>query len=117
MRKGHVVGVFTNAGSSSSVSVTLASSATGFEANQALVDVMSCGSYTTDAGGGITLTLTDGLPRVLYPRARLSDGGICSEPSGTATQSSGPTATPTSLSTSRGRQLEATELGHNGSSN
>ncbi|GAB1311163.1 alpha-amylase [Madurella fahalii] len=96
MRKGHVVGVFTNVGSSSSARVTLASSATGFEANQPLVDVMSCSAYTTDASGVITLTLTGGLPRVLYPRARLIDSSICPELSGTATQTSGPTVTVTS---------------------
>ncbi|KXX79767.1 Alpha-amylase A type-1/2 [Madurella mycetomatis] len=113
MRKGHVVGVFTNVGSSSSVSVTLASSATGFEANQHLVDVMSCSSYTADAGGSITLTLTDGLPRVLYPRARLTDGGICPELSGTATPSSGPTATTTS-SINPACSLTAADITFNG---
>lgn len=81
VRKGRsgykVVGVFTNVGSSSSHSVTLASEATGFESNQAVVDVMACHAYTTDSSGSVTLVLTDGLPRVLYPKARLSDSDIC----------------------------------------
>ncbi|KAL2125991.1 hypothetical protein VTI74DRAFT_2006 [Chaetomium olivicolor] len=45
MRKGtsgsQIVGVFTNLGASPSARVTLSSSATGFQANQALIDVMS----------------------------------------------------------------------------
>ncbi|KAK3301181.1 glycoside hydrolase superfamily [Chaetomium fimeti] len=83
MRKGQpgaqVVGVFTNVGASASAEVTLPSSATGFEADQALVDVMGCTTYTTDSGGGLAITLADGLPVVLYPKARLSDSGVCDE--------------------------------------
>ncbi|KAK4154020.1 glycoside hydrolase [Chaetomidium leptoderma] len=92
MRKGYpgsqVVGIFTNVGSSSSATVTLASSATGFEANQALVDVMSCTAYATDPNGGLAVTLANGLPRVLYPTARLASSGICPDltaPSPTST--------------------------------
>jgi len=90
-----VVAVFTNGGSSSSVTVSLSSSATGFEASQPLVDVMSCTIYTTDAGGGLTLTLNSGLPKVLYPRSRLSNSGICSDLTGTTAT----TATLTTLTT------------------
>lgn len=78
-----MVGVFTNAGASSSPTVTLASSATGFGANQPLVDVMSCTAYTTDSTGGLTVTLTNGLPRVLYAASRLSGSKICTGLTGT----------------------------------
>jgi alpha-amylase len=83
MRKGQagaqVVGVFTNVGASSSAEVALPSSATGFEANQALVDVMGCTEHTTDSGGGLSVTLADGLPAVLYPKARLADSDVCGD--------------------------------------
>ncbi|KAG7292338.1 hypothetical protein NEMBOFW57_002373 [Staphylotrichum longicolle] len=91
-----IVGVFTNVGASSSVTVTLSSSATGFEANQALVDVMSCSVFTTDSSGGLTVTLSNGLPKVLYPKARLSNSGICPDLTGTAI-----TTAPVSTLTSR----------------
>ena len=98
-RKGNpgsqLIGVFTNVGSSSSpISITLASSATGFTANQPLVDVMSCSSFTTDSSGNVAATLTGGAPRVLYPLARLSGSNICPSLGGTATLTT-PTATPT----------------------
>jgi alpha-amylase len=84
MRKGfdnyQIIGIFTNGGSSSSMSVTLSSSQTGFTANQALVDIMSCTTVSTDASGSISLTLSGGLPKVLYPAARLSGSGICPSP-------------------------------------
>ncbi len=99
IRKGssgsQVVGVFTNAGSSSSVTVSLPSSATGFDANQSLVDVTSCTLYTTDSGGGLTLALNGGLPRVLYAKSRLSNSGICSDLTGTTVT----TSTLTTLTT------------------
>ncbi|VBB72744.1 Putative Glycoside Hydrolase Family 13 [Podospora comata] len=102
LRKGftgaQVIGVYTNAGSSSSVPVTLVSSATGFTPNQALIDVMSCTPYTTDGGGGITVTLNGGVSRVLYPASRLAGSGICPSLTGPSTATSttaAPTATPT----------------------
>jgi alpha-amylase len=110
-RKGNagfqVVAVFTNVGSSSSATVTLSSSATGFEANQGLVDVMSCTPFTADSSGRITVTLANGLPRVLYPAARLSGSSICPDLTGTATTTvssvttSSQTTAPSSTSTSK----------------
>ncbi|KAK4197732.1 family 13 putative glycoside hydrolase [Triangularia verruculosa] len=102
LRKGYtgaqVIGVYTNAGASSSVPVTLTSSATGFTPNQALIDVMSCTPYTTDGGGGISVTLSGGASRVLYPAARLAGSGICPSltgPSTATSTTSAPTSTPT----------------------
>jgi alpha-amylase len=100
-----VVAVFTNVGSPSSATVTLSSSATGFEANQGLVDVMSCTPLAADSSGRIVVTLTNGLPRVLYPVARLSGSDICPNLTGTATTTlssvttSSQTSAPSSAST------------------
>ncbi|KAK3984299.1 glycoside hydrolase superfamily [Cladorrhinum sp. PSN332] len=108
IRKGHsgfqVISVYTNAGSSSSPSVTLTSSATGFEANQRLVDVMSCNTFTADGSGSVSVTLNGGVPRVLYSLARLSGSGICPDSTGSPTAtanpitSTAPTATATATS-------------------
>lgn len=81
MRKGYagyqIVGVFTNVGSSSSASVTLTSSDTGFTASQAVVDVLTCTTFTTDSSGSLSITLSSGLPRVFYPSTALSGSGLC----------------------------------------
>lgn len=83
MRKGsagsQVVGVYTNVGASGSTTVTLAASNTGFTAGQALMDVMSCTSYTAGTGGALTVTISGGVPRVFYPTAALSGSSICGE--------------------------------------
>ncbi|KAM7214680.1 Glycoside hydrolase superfamily [Rhypophila decipiens] len=104
MRKGtagnQIIGVFTNAGASYSyLALTLSSSATGFTANQQLVDVMSCTALTTDSNGSVVVNLTGGIPRVIYPLARLSGSGICPSLGETmsttlTTSTVSPTATP-----------------------
>ncbi|KAL2154139.1 hypothetical protein VTH82DRAFT_2815 [Thermothelomyces myriococcoides] len=97
MRKGsagyQVVSVFTNVGESSSASVTLPSSGTDFDADQALVDVLSCTTFTTGSDGALTVTLDNGLPRVLYPASRLADSDLCSDSDPGATTTSSPTPT------------------------
>ncbi|KAL2178652.1 glycoside hydrolase family 13 protein [Thermothelomyces heterothallicus CBS 202.75] len=111
MRKGNagyqVVSIFTNVGASSSASVTLASSATGLEANQGLVDVLSCTVYTTDSNGGLTVTLADGLPRVLYPKTRLAGSDLCQDSDTGVTTTPGATPVPT---TSAGKSGPACTL-------
>lgn len=82
MRKGNtnyqIVGVFSNQGSSgSSYTLTLTSSETGFAANQAVMEVMSCTSYTTDSSGNLFVAMAGGVPRVFYPTAQLGGSGIC----------------------------------------
>lgn len=73
------VGVFTNKGASSSAyTLTLNSANTGFTANQAVIEVLSCTAYTADSSGNVVITMSGGLPRVLYPSANLSGSGICS---------------------------------------
>jgi alpha-amylase len=60
MRKGNagyqIIGVFSNLGSGgSSYALTLTSSETGFNASQAIVEVMGCMSYTTDSSGNLAV--------------------------------------------------------------
>ncbi|KAL2199758.1 glycoside hydrolase family 13 protein [Corynascus similis CBS 632.67] len=118
MRKGNpgsqVVGIFTNVGASSSASVTLASSATGFEANQVLIDLMSCTTHTVDSEGGLTVELANGLPSVLYPESGLSGSGICQDQNDTATTTApGPTAVPTTSAGSPACTLSAVDVTFN----
>ncbi|KAK3394848.1 glycoside hydrolase family 13 protein [Podospora didyma] len=109
MRKGssgyQVVSILTNIGSSSSAAISLPSSVTAFSANQVLVDVMNCTVLTTDSSGGLVVSLLLGIPRVLYPMARLAGSGICPLITGatsttTFASSTFTTATSTSTSTS-----------------
>lgn len=110
MRKGwdgsQVVGVFTNKGASGSGSLTLTSSMTGFTAGQAVVDVMSCTSFTTDSSGSLAVTISGGLPRVFYPSAKLSGSGICGSTVGTT--AAGTTSTRSSSATSTAVQTKTT---------
>ncbi len=83
MRKGstgsQVIGVFTNLGASgSSYTLTLSASATGFTANQALIEIGGCTAYTTDSSGNLAVAMASGLPRIFYPRAQLTGSGVCS---------------------------------------
>lgn len=109
-----IVGVFTNVGASSSVTVTLSSSATGFEANQALVDVMSCSVFTTDSSGGLTVTLSNGLPKVLYPKTRLSNSGICPDLTGTTITTAPVSTLTSSLITTAASTAVPTSTGESG---
>lgn len=83
MRKGNtgyqIVSVFSNMGASGSTyTLTLTSAETGFTANEALIEVMSCTAYTTDSSGNLAVSMASGLPRVFYATARLTGSGICS---------------------------------------
>lgn len=87
MRKGdtgyQIISVFSNLGASAaSYTLNLASSATGFTANQDLVEVMSCTSYTTDSSSNLAVKMANGLPRVFYPKAQLTGSGICTSITG-----------------------------------
>lgn len=83
MRKGsaglQIVGVYSNVGSSGSTTVTLEAADTGFTASQALTDVMSCTSFTTDSSGDLSVSISGGVPRVFYPTSALSGSGLCGE--------------------------------------
>ena len=81
LRKGvagsQVVSVHTNVGANGgSHSVSLGSDYTGFTANQALTEVMSCATVTTDGSG--TLAFTQGPEtKVFFPSAKLEGSGVC----------------------------------------
>ena len=82
MRKGatnyQIVGVFSNLGvSGGTYTLNLPASDHGFIAGQSLVEILSCTAYTTDSSGNLALTMSGGLPRILYPVAQLSGSGIC----------------------------------------
>lgn len=83
LRKGNagsqVVGVYSNVGASGSTTVTLTAANTGFTAGEALTDVMSCTGATADSGGGLSVTISGGVPRVFYPTAALSGSSLCGE--------------------------------------
>ncbi|KAI0490164.1 alpha-amylase [Xylaria cf. heliscus] len=86
LRKGfggtQIVSVHTNIGANgASYGLSLTSDYTGFTANQALTEVMSCTSYTTDGSG--TLSFSQGPEtKVFYPSAKLAGSGICNGGSG-----------------------------------
>lgn len=87
IRKGNIgfqiIRVFSNLGSSGhNYTLTLTSSETGFTASQAVVEVMGCKSYTTDASGNLAVAMSSGVPRVFYPKAQLTGSGICSSITG-----------------------------------
>lgn len=81
LRKGaagaQLVSVHTNIGAGgASYGVALGSAYTGFAANQALTEVLSCTATTTDGAG--TLSFSQGPEtKVFYPSARLAGTGIC----------------------------------------
>jgi len=108
MRKGHtgyqVISIYSNIGSRSTVTLTLPSSQTSFEPGQKLVDVLNCTFFTASSNGSITLILSQGLPRVLYPMTRLSGSSMCPglEVDVPSTATATPTATPTNISSSTG---------------
>ncbi|KAF3010469.1 hypothetical protein E8E14_005005 [Neopestalotiopsis sp. 37M] len=89
MKKADVVGVFTNAGSSSSATVP------GFTASQAVCDAVAGTSYTADSSGSLTLTVGP-LPALLVP----TSWGICGSSSGggTTTSTTKTTTAPTTSS-------------------
>lgn len=83
MRKGfdgnQVIGVYTNVGASGSTTISLTAADTGFDADEALTDVMSCTAFTADSSGALSVSISEGLPRVFYPTSALSGSGICGE--------------------------------------
>lgn len=80
MRKGNngtqVVTVLTNAGAGGS-SYTLSLPDTGYSAGAALTEVLSCTDITVSDDGEVPVPMESGLPRVLYPTAKLEGSGIC----------------------------------------
>ena len=87
MRKGNtgsqIISVFTNKGASSgSSTLTLSSTQTGFNASQALIEVMGCTDATTDSSGNLAVTISSGVPTVFFPKSLLTGSGVCSSLTG-----------------------------------
>ncbi|KKA30803.1 hypothetical protein TD95_003661 [Thielaviopsis punctulata] len=103
LRKGHtgkqVISVFTSGGSSSSNSVTLSSSNTGYSGGQALVELVSCSELTAASDGSVTTTLTGGVPKIFYPKSALLATNMCLEISRGSAESTTASATATATAT------------------
>ena len=63
MRKGQIVGVYTNSGANSS-DYSLVLNNTNYAANSTVVEILSCANVTVDATGTLIVPMTQGLPRV-----------------------------------------------------
>lgn len=73
MRKGKMVTILTNLGSSGSSTITLAS---GYDADTEVTELLTCDTLTTDADGNLAISITGGQPQVYYPTADI--GSVCS---------------------------------------
>lgn len=76
MRKGEtgyqIVTVLSNLGASgASYTLSLPSTDTGFTANEALVEVLSCSQVTADGSGNLAVAMGQGLPKVCPFSSRL----------------------------------------------
>lgn len=79
--------LLTNGGSSSSPKWTVSDA--GFQANEELVDVLTCNKVTADDKGGVTVQGSGGNPQVLMPTSALSSAGTaCSNLATTSEQKS-----------------------------
>lgn len=63
MRKGWIVSVYSNQGADSP-DYSLVLSNTAYEANQTLLEILTCNNITVDATGNLSVAMTQGLPRV-----------------------------------------------------
>ncbi|GAW02566.1 glycoside hydrolase family 13 protein [Lentinula edodes] len=75
VRKGNMMLFISNEGSKTP-STKLTSS--GWSANTALVDVLSCQSVTSDGSGNAAVNMNSGLPVAMYPKSYLTGSGLCS---------------------------------------
>ncbi|GAB7352422.1 hypothetical protein MBLNU459_g2841t2 [Dothideomycetes sp. NU459] len=104
MRKGttgsQVVAVFNNRGASGSGSFTLTAADSGFTSGEALTELLSCTTYTTDSSGNLAVTVTSGLPQVFYPSSLVSGSGLCGTSSSTTNKVTTSTKASTTLATS-----------------
>lgn len=79
MRKGDVVGVFSNMGSNANTyTINLWGNKSGFGANQQIVQVLggNCNVLQTDDLGGLNVNVGRD-PVVLYPVSALQGSGLC----------------------------------------
>lgn len=76
IKKGPMLAVLTNRGSSGSGSLTVNNA--GYSANEELFDVVSCTSTKADGSGNVAATITNGAPQVFLPLSARS-GNLCSQ--------------------------------------
>ncbi|KAB8244571.1 alpha-amylase A type-1/2 [Aspergillus flavus] len=81
MRKGtdgsQIITVLSNQGSSGG-SYTLSLTGTGYTAGEQLHEIINCSTVTVGSDGKVLLPMEKGLPRVLYPSAKLNGSKVCS---------------------------------------
>jgi alpha-amylase len=74
--KGPLVSLLSNRGSSSSSpDITIPVAQTNWAPNTAIIDAVSCQTFTTNAGGDLVIQIENGLPRVLIADAQ--KGKVC----------------------------------------
>jgi alpha-amylase len=80
MRKGfdgsQIITILTNAGADAGSS-TVSVPNTGFTAGAAVTEIYTCEDITVSGSGEVSVPMESGLPRVLYPKAKLEGSGIC----------------------------------------
>lgn len=76
IKKGPMLAVLSNRGSSGSGSLTVNNA--GYSANEELFDVISCTSTKADGSGNVAATITNGAPQVFLPLSARS-GNLCSQ--------------------------------------
>ncbi|KAH8688255.1 glycoside hydrolase superfamily [Ilyonectria robusta] len=84
MRKGfdgnQIISVLSKTGDSAAdKTLSLSNSVTGFTANQAIFEILTCKAVSTDSNGNLSVTITKGRPLIFYPKSQISGSGICSQ--------------------------------------
>lgn len=83
-----MLALFTNAGTSGSISWKVVKS--GYSGNTRLIDVLSCTVITTNSDGSLSANTTNGLPQVYLPVSALpASDKICVEKLGDMNSASG----------------------------
>lgn len=96
-----LLALLTNVGTGGKASWKVDGSASGFEANTDLVDVLSCTTVHTDGQGGVSVDSDGGKPKVLVPAKSLDKkGSLCQN---LATGSSSSSSSSGSSSSSSGK--------------
>lgn len=92
-----LISLFTNRGTGSSGSITLAAAKTGIAANTKYTDLLNCDTFTSDASGNLVIKISNGQPRALFRSSGLSGSDVCAYTNtGGVSTSAGPTKMVTS---------------------
>lgn len=74
--KGPLISLLSNRGAdASSPDITIPVAQTKWASNSAVIDAVSCNTFTTNAGGDLVIKIENGLPRVLIADAQ--KGKVC----------------------------------------